>query len=85
MDVPGAFFPVDNEDTQRFSLVLSQDYLCKAGQIGYTYFFLKDTTSVHTVFYLGKLVSPDGRTGVKSMDEDGDMGEIAKSFTHASS
>ena len=40
---------------------------------------------MHTVFYLGKLISPDGRTGVKSMDEDCDMGEIAKSFTHAPS
>ena len=38
-------------------------------------------TSAPTALHLGKFVSPDRRTGVKSMDENGNMGEISKTFT----
>ena len=37
------------------------------------------------VLHLGKFVSPDCRTGVESVDEDSNVGEISKTFADTSS
>ena len=41
--------------------------------------------SASQVLHLGKFVSPDRRTGVESMDEDSNVGEISKTFADTSS
>ena len=43
------------------------------------------STSEAPVLHLGKFVSPDRRTGVESMDEDSNVGEISKTFADTSS
>ena len=37
------------------------------------------------VLHLGKFVSPDRRPGVKSVDENSDVGEISETFAHTPS
>ena len=41
--------------------------------------------SASQVLHLGKFVSPDRRTGVESVDENSNVGEISKTFADTSS